>query len=241
MCPHHAQKNVLKPWQQKHWVIPPQANADFVCAMEDVLEVYTRPYDPQRPQVCLDETSKQLVAETREPIPAAPGQPERIDYEYERKGTANLFMVFEPLAGQRRVKVTERRTAVDFAHLIRELSDEQYPHADKIVLVMDNLNTHKPASLYEAFAPAEARRLMERLEIHYTPKHGSWLNMAETELSVLTTQCLNRRIADPATLRQEVAAWERRRNQAKGTVDWRFTTPEARIKLKRLYPSIQLC
>lgn len=221
-------------------MIPPQANAEFVCAMEDVLEVYTRPYDPQRPQVCLDETSKQLVAETREPILAAPGQPERVDYEYERRGTANLFMVFEPLAGQRRVKVTERRTAVDFAHVIQELLDEQYPQAEKIVLVMDNLNTHKPASLYEAFAPAEARRLIERLEIHYTPKHGSWLNMAETELSVLARQCLDRRIPNPIALTQEVAAWERRRNTAKCRVDWRFTTPEARIKLKRLYPSIQL-
>lgn len=209
--------------------------------MEDVLEVYTRPYDPRRPQVCIDETSTQLVAETRVPIPAAPGQPERIDYEYERQGTANLFMVFEPLAGQRRVKVTERRTAIDFAHVIQELVDEQYPQSETLVLVMDNLNTHKPASLYEAFAPAEARRLMERLEIHYTPKHGSWLNMAETELSVLATQCLERRIPDPTTLRQEVAAWEQRRNQAKCTVDWRFTTQDARIKLKRLYPSIQLC
>ena len=222
-------------------MIPPQANAEFVCALEDVLEVYTRPYDPQRPQVCLDATSKQLVADTRQPIPAAPGQPERIDYEYERKGTANLFMVFEPLAGHRRVTVTERRTAVEFAHLIQELVDVQYPQAEQIVLVMDNLNTHKPASLYEAFAPAEARRLIERLEIHSTPKHGSWLNMAATELSVLTMQCLHRRIADPTTLHQEVAAWDQRRNQAKGTVDWRFTTPEARIKLKRLYPSIQLC
>jgi DDE superfamily endonuclease len=221
--------------------MPPQANAAFVCAMEDVLEVYTRPYDPQRPQVCLDETSKPLVAETRVPIPAAPGQPERIDYEYERQGTANLFRVFEPLAGQRRVKVTERRTAIDFAHVIQELVDEQYPQAAKLVLVMDNLNTHQPASLYEAFAPAEARRLMERLEIHDTPKHGSWLKMAETELSVLATPCLDRRIPDPTTLQQEVAAWEQRRNQAKCTVDWRFTTQEARIKLKRLYPSIQLC
>jgi DDE superfamily endonuclease len=208
--------------------------------MEDVLEVYTRPDDPRRPQVCLDETSKQLVAETREPVPAAPGQPERGDYEYERKGTANLFMVFEPLAGHRWVKVTERRTAVDFAHVIQELVDEQYPQAEKIVLVMDNLNTHKPASLYEAFAPAEARRLIERLEIHHTPKHGSWLNMAETELSILATQCLDRRIPSPITLTQEVAAWERQRNTAKCRVDWRFTTHDARIKLKRLYPSIQL-
>ena len=208
--------------------------------MEDVLEVYTRPYDPRRPQVCLDETSKQLVAETRTPLPAAPGQPERVDYEYERQGTANLCMVFEPLAGQRRVKVTERRTAVDFAHLIQELVDEQYPQAEKIVLVMDNLNTHTLASLYEAFTPTEARRLIERLEMHHTPKHGSWLNMAETELSVLATQCWDRRMPSPLTLTQEVAAWERQRNTAKCRVDWRFTTQDARIKLKRLYPSIQL-
>jgi hypothetical protein len=221
-------------------VIPPQANAAFVCAMEDVLEVYMRPYDPQRPQVCIDETSKQLVAETRAPLPASPGQPERVDYEYERQGTANLFMVFEPLAGQRRVKVTERRTAVDFAHLLQEVVDVQYPQADKIVLVMDNLNTHKLASLYEAFAPPEARRLMERLEIHYTPKHGSWLNMAETELSVLATQCLDRRIPHSTTLTREVAAWEHQRNAAQCRINWRFTTPDARIKLKRLYPSIQL-
>ena len=221
-------------------MIPPHANAEFVCAMEDVLEVYTRPYDPQRPQVCIDETSRQLVTETRAPLPASPGQPERIDYEYERHGTANLFMAFEPLAGQRRVKVTERRTAVDFAHLLQEVVDVQYPQADKIVLVMDNLNTHKLASLYEAFVPAEARRLMERLEIHYTPKHGSWLHMAETELSVLATQCLDRRIPNSTTLTQEVAAWERQRNAAQCRVNWRFTTPDARIKLKRLYPSIQL-
>ena len=221
-------------------MIPPQANAEFVCAMEDVLEVYTRPYDPRRPQVCLDETSTQLVEDTREPLPATPGQPVRVDYEYERKGAANLFMVFEPLAGPRQAKVTERRTAVDCAHLIQALVDDHSPQAEKIVLVMDHLNTHKPASLYEAFAPAEARRLMERLEIHDTPKHGSWLNRAETELSVLATQCLARRIPDPTTLAQEVAAWEHRRNAAKCRVDWRFATHDARIKLKRLYPSIQL-
>jgi transposase len=208
--------------------------------MEDVLEVYTRPDDPRRPQVCLDETSTQLVADTRESLPATPGQPARVDYEYDRKGTANLFMVFEPLAGQRQAKVTERRTAVDFAPLIQELVDTHSPQAEKMVLVMDNLNTHTPASLYEAFAPAEARRLMERLEIHYTPKHGSWLNMAETELSVLATQCLDRRIPDPTTLTQEGAAWERRRNAATCRVDWHFTTHDARITLKRLYPSIQL-
>jgi len=221
-------------------VIPPQANAAFVCAMEDVLEVYTRPYDPRRPQVCLDETSKQLVAETREPIPAAPGQPARIDYEDERKGTANLFMVFEPLAGQRRGKVTERRTAIDFAQVRQELVDEQYPPAEKIVLLMDHLNTHKSASLYEAFAPTAARRLLERLEIHYPPKPGSWLDRAETELRVLATQCLDRRIPDPLTLTKEVATWERQRNAAQCRVAWRFTTHDARIKLKRLYPSIQL-
>lgn len=189
--------------------------------------------------VCFDEQSKQLIRETRKPIPAAAGRPERIDYEYERNGTANLFMIFEPLAGKRRVKVTDRRTAVDFAEVIRELVDS-YRAAEKIVLVMDNLNTHKVASLYEAFPPEEARRLIERLEIHYTPKHGSWLNMAETELSVLTKQCLNRRIPDKPTLTSEVAAWEVSRNTARCRVDWQFTTENARIKLKRLYPSIQI-
>jgi transposase len=207
--------------------------------MEDVLEVYQRPYDAKRPVVCLDEQSKQLIRETRRPIPATPGQPERVDYEYERNGTANLFMTFEPLAGRRRVTVTDRRTKVDFAQVIRELVDEQYPRAERIVLVMDNLNTHKLSSLYEAFAPAEARRLIERLEVHYTPKHGSWLNMAETELSVLSTQCLDRRIGEKDDLRVEVAAWEQRRNTAKCRVDWQFTTADARVKLKRLYPSIQ--
>lgn len=207
--------------------------------MEDVLEVYKRPHDPERPVVCLDETSKQLIGETRTPIPAAPGRPERIDYEYERHGTANLFMLFEPLAGWRHVEVTDRRTAVDFATVLRDLSDRYYPQAQKIVLVMDNLNTHKLASLYEAFTPEEARRLAERFEIHYTPKHGSWLDMAETELSVLARQCLKRRIDNRDDLRREVAAWEKHRNEAESVVDWRFTTANARIKLKRLYPSIQ--
>jgi hypothetical protein len=207
--------------------------------MEDVLEVYQRPYDPKRPVVCLDEQSKQLIRETRAPIPARPGYPERVDYEYERNGTANLFMVFEPLAGRRRVKVTDRRTKIDFAQVIRELVDEQYPEAEKVVLVMDNLNTHKLGSLYEAFTPAEARRLIGRLEVHHTPKHGSWLNIAETELSVLTGQCLDRRIGEKGELRSEVAAWEQPRNTAKCRVDWQFTTADARIKLKRLYPTIQ--
>jgi len=221
-------------------VIPPKANAEFVCAMEDVLEVYPRPYDPQRPVVCLEEASKPLVAETRVPIPAAPGKLARIDDEYERKGTANLFMVFEPLAGQRQVTVTDRRTAIDFAHVIRDVVDVYSPQADPLVLVMDNLNTHKPAALYEAFEPAEARRLLARLEIHHTPKHGRWLNMAETELSVLVTQCLDRRLPDKEPLTREVAAWERQRNTAECRIDWQFTTQDARIKLKRLYPSIEL-
>ena len=220
-------------------MIPPQANAAFVCAMEDVLDVYTRPYDPTHPVVCLDEINKQLVAETRTPLPTEPGQPKRVDYEYERQGTANLFMTFEPLTGHRQVAVTDRRTAVDFATVVRELLDVRYLHAERVVLVLDNLNTHTPAALYEAFEPAVARRLIERLEIHHTPKHGSWLNMAEIELSVLSRQCLDRRIPDAATLTQEVAAWEQARNAITCPVDWRFTTPDARIKLKRLYPSIQ--
>jgi len=221
-------------------VIPPPANAEFVCAMEEVLEVYTRPYDPTRPVVCLDETSKQLVSETRTPLPAEPGQPERVDYEYERQGTANLFMAVEPLTGQRHVTVTDRRTAVDFAQVVKALLEVHYPHAEKVVLVLDNLNTHKPAALYQAFEPAVAWRLLERLEIHHTPKHGSWLNMAEIELSVLSQQCLNRRIPDTATLTREVAAWQQARNADPRPVNWRFTTADARIKLKRLYPSIKV-
>ena len=219
-------------------MIPPEQNGDFVAAMEDVLEVYQRPHDPTRPVVCLDEQSKQLIRETRTPIAAKPGRPERCDYEYERNGTANLFMLFAPLEGWRQVKVTDRRTKLDFAEVIRELVAVHYPSASKIVLVMDNLNTHKIGSLYEAFPPAEARRLIEKLEIHHTPKHGSWLNMAETELSVLTKQCLDRRIPEAATLTREVAAWVKSRNDANAKIDWRFTTDKARSKLKRLYPSI---
>ena len=208
--------------------------------MEEVLAVYTRPYDPTRPVVCLDETSKQLVSETRTPLPAEPGQPERVDYEYERQGTANLFMAVEPLTGQRHVTVTDRRTAVDFAQVVKALLEVHYPHAEKVVLVLDNLNTHKPAALYQTFEPAVAWRLLERLEIHHTPKHGSWLNMAEIELSVLSQQCLNRRIPDTATLTREVAAWQQARNADPRPVNWRFTTADARIKLKRLYPSIEV-
>lgn len=220
-------------------MIPPRANAEFVCAMEDVLEVYTRPHDPARPVVCLDEISKQRVSETRLPLPVEPGQPERVDYEYERRGTAHLFMTFEPLTGQRHVTVTDRRTTVDFAQEVQELLEVRYPHAENVVLVLDNLNTHKPAALYQAFDPAVARRLLERLEIHHTPKHGSWLNMAEIELSVLSRQCLDRRIPDAATLAREVTAWQQARNADPRPVHWHFTTPDARIKLKRLYPSIQ--
>ena len=206
--------------------------------MEDVLEVYHLPHDPDCPVVCVDETSKQLIAETRVPIPAKPGQPKRYDYEYERNGTANLFMMFAPLEGWRHVKVTDRHTAVDYAQVLKDLSDTHFPGATKIVLVQDNLNTHKPASLYEAFPAAEARRLVERFEWHYTPKHGSWLDMAESELSVLSSQCLDRRIPDKQTLIEEVAAWEEDRNKHHAKADWQFTTADARIKLKRLYPAL---
>ena len=203
------------------------------------MEVYHRPHDPKRPVVCFDESSKQLIKETRVPIPAVPGRPAIADYEYERNGTANLFMMFEPLGGRRRVIVTERRTAVDYAHAIQNLVDVQYPLAQKIVLVQDNLNTHRPASLYEAFTPDEARRLIEKLEIHYTPKHGSWLNMAETELGILGRQCLDRRLPDRPKLTTEVAAWERDRNEMKCQVDWQFTTADARVKLRRLIRALR--
>ena len=206
--------------------------------MEDVLEVYHRPPDPEYPVVCVDETSKQLISETRVPIKAKPGQPARHDYEYERNGTANLFMMFAPLQGWRHVEVTDRHTAVDFAHMLRDLSDIHFPSAKKIVLMEDNLNTHKPASLYEAFPAAEARRLVERFEWHYTPKHGSWLNMAESELSVLSGQCLDRRIPDKQTLTEEIVAWEDSRNKKHVKADRQFTTADARVKLKRLYPAM---
>ena len=220
-------------------MIPPEANAAFVAAMEDVLEVYQRPHDPERPLVCLDETSKQMVAETRAPIPAQPGQKARHDYEYERKGVANLFMIFAPLEGRRHVKVTDHHAAIDYAQVLKELSDTHFPGAAKIVLVQDNLSTHKPASLYEAFPAAEARRLCERFEWHYTPKHGSWLDMAESELGVLATQCLDRRIPDKLNLIEEVAAWEEHRNKHHAKADWQFTTDDARVKLKKLYPQFE--
>ncbi len=202
------------------------------------MEVYSRPYDPLRPQVCIDEKSKQLLGDVRGPLACAPGRTAREDYHYERKGVANIFIASEPLAGWRCVRVTERRTKVDFARFVKEVVDIHYPHAEKIVMVMDNLNTHNPSSLYEAFEPEEARRLTKRLEIHHTPKRGSWLNMAEIELSVLARQCLDGRIPDRETLRRETAAWEEGRNAMESAIDWRFTTADARIKLKHLYPEI---
>ena len=204
-----------------------------------MLEVYQRPYDPQRPVVCLDETSKQLIGEVRTPVPAAPGQVAHYDCEYVRHGVANLFMIFEPLAGQRDVEVTDRRTKKDYAECLRKLSDEGYPDAERIVLVHDNLNTHSPASLYEAFDPAEAKRPAERFEFHYTPKHGSWLDMAEIELGILGRQCLSQRIDNIKDLRRQVETWEKSRDKAEVKVNWQFTTADARIKLKRLYPSTE--
>jgi len=220
-------------------VIAPQASASFVANMEDVLEVYQRPRDRHRPVVCLDETSKQMIIEARAAIPAAPGRKARHDYEYERNGVANLFMMFAPLEGWRCIKVTDRRTAADYAHVLKDLSDTHFPDVAKIVLVQDNLSTHRPASLYEAFPAAEARRLTERFEWHYTPKHGSWLDMAESELGVLATQYLNRRIPNKPTLINEVAAWQNNRNKHHVKADWQFTTDDARVKLKTLYPQFQ--
>lgn len=206
--------------------------------MEDVLAVYTRPRDADYPLVCLDETSKQFLAETRLPIPMKPGRSARCDYEYERNGTANIFMMFAPLEGWRHVKVTDRHTAVDYAHVLKELADRYFANAKTVVLVQDNLNIHGKGSLYEAFPAAEARRLVERFEWHYTPKHGSWLDLAESELGVLTSQCLNRRIAAKQTLVEEIAAWEHDRNANHAKANWQFSTSNARIKLKHLYPAI---
>jgi hypothetical protein len=252
--PADAEKNELKPWQKKNWCIPPEQNAAFVCAMEDVLEVYSRPYDPKRPQVCLDEGAKQILSEVREPIGMKPrqsaesaeteaesdkpGQAARVDNEYKREGTCSLFMLFEPLAGKRRVLVRNRRTAQDFAEVVQWLCEAMYPKAERIVLVLDNLNTHGPHSLYERFEPAMARRFSEKIEWHYTPKHGSWLNMAEIELSALSTQCLSERMGSRERLESEVAAWETARNAQAVKADWRFTMEQARNRLKRLYPTI---
>lgn len=226
----------MKPWLKQQWCIP-AVSGEFVWRMEDVLDLYAAPYDARRPTVCFDERPCQLSRDTRAPLPPKPGQPQRYDYEYKREGTCNLFMTFQPLAGWRKVQVTARRTKQDFAHCMKALVDEDFPDAEMIRVVLDNLNTHSPASLYEAFAPEEARRIAHKLEFHHTPKHGSWLNMAEVELAVLSDQCLDRRIPDRDTMQREVKAWEQTRNAQKATVQWRFTTTEARAKLTRLYPS----
>ena len=222
---------------RKRWCIP-TVGAEFVWRMEDLLELYALPYNPKRPLVCFDEKMVQLVAETRRALPATPGRPERFDYEYKRNGTSNLFVYFQPWIGWRHVRVTGQRTKVDFAECMRYLVDELLPEAEVVVVVIDNLNTHTPAALYEAFPPAEAQRILKRLEFHYTPKHGSWLNMVEIEIGVLSNQCLDRYIPDSETLTTEIAAWEKTRNEHKATIDWQFTTAKARIKLQRLYPVI---
>jgi hypothetical protein len=226
----------LQPHRRIGWVIPPEHNAEFVAHMEDILDLYHRPYQAPCPVVCMDEHPVQLVKEVRQPLPMTPGCPPRYDSEYERNGTAVNFLFTEPLAGWRKVTVRAQRTRVDWAEEIRQLLEEDYPQAEKVILVCDQLNTHTLASLYEAFPPAEAHRLVQRLELHHTPKHGSWLNIAEIELSALSQQCLDQRIPDPQTLAQETKAWEQRRNASQKTVDWQFTTDDARIKLKRLYP-----
>jgi DDE superfamily endonuclease len=223
------------------WCIPPESDAEFVCAMENVLAVYKRPYDSSHPVVCFDEKSKQLVGEVAVPMSAAPGRVACHDYEYVRNGTANLFMLVEPLRGWRHVTITSRRTKLDFARQMKELVEVHYPKATKVTLVMDNLNTHRMSCLYEAFSPEEARRIVEKIEVVHTPKHGSWLDMAECELSVLEKQCLGDRVADEATLHQQVSLWNQDRNHRSRKIDWQFRTPDARIKLRRLYPQITLC
>ena len=232
------QDNELKPWLKEEWCIPPTQNAEFVYHMEDVLEVYQRPENARFPLICFDETPVQLISETLQSIPAQKRHPERYDYEYRREGTANLFMFFAPLLNWRHVKATQQRTKADWAICIDELVHQHFPKAERCVLVEDNLNTHTPAALYETFEPAKARSILDRLELHFTPKHGSWLNMAEIELSVLSRQCLNGYIPHREFLTSETTAWESERNMQRATVDWRFTTADARIKLKRLYPVI---
>jgi hypothetical protein len=228
----------LRPHLSKYWKIPPEADAAFAAAMEDVLAVYQMPQDPRVPLICMDESSKQLIGEVQPPIGMAPGHGQIIDHEYVRNGVVSLFVEVEPLNGRRHVEVTAQRTRADFARFIKAMLDERHPGADKVRLVMDNLNTHNIASLYETFAPAEARRLAEKLETQHTPKHGSWLNIAQIELSVLSRQCLDRRIPSAEQLRKEIAAWESVRNNRNAPVNWRFTTEDARIKLKHIYPKL---
>ena len=229
----------MKPWLVEQWCLAPTADPAFVWQMEDVLDVYQRPFDPDRPVVCLDETSRQLLADARPPRSAVPGHPARHDPEYVRNGVANCFLVTEPLRGWRAVMVSDQRTRLDFARCIKEVVDVHYPAVDRIVLVLDQLNTHSPASLYAAFPPAEAKRLADKVEIHHTPKHGSWLNMAELELSVLQRQCLRQRLPDRAAMTSEVTAWADRRNAQTRRIDWQFTTADARTKLRRLYPAFE--
>jgi len=228
----------LKPWKRKGWVIPPLQNGDFVANMEKVLEVYKRPYDEKRPVVCMDESPKQLIGETQTPIKAKPGKVEKFDYEYVRNGVCNIFICVEPLSGKRYVKVTKRKTKQDWAHFLKEIA-EKYTDAEKITLVMDNLETHKPGSLYDTFPAEKAKTLWDRFEFVYTPKHGSWLNMAEIEINVLMGQCLKGRIPDFEKVKSQVKAWETARNNKNAKIKWQFTTEDARVKLKRLYPSFE--
>lgn len=226
----------MRPWKRQQWVIPPEQSGSFVAQMEQVLDVYKRPYDARRPVVCMDESPRQLIRETRAPVAEGRGRAARYDYEYERCGTCNVFMAVEPLAGKRLVRLTERKTKSDWASFLQEIA-RRYRRAEKITLVMDNLNTHEPGSLYETFSPAEAKALWDRFEFVYTPKHGSWLNMAEIELNVLIKQCLDRRIDNLEEMQAEVEAWQKRRNNVGSQIDWQFTKDDARIKLKRLYPT----
>lgn len=218
-------------------MIPPEQSAEFVCGMEHILDLYEKPYDPQQPLVCIDEGLKQLISEIRQPLPLTPGQPQRYDYAYEREGSCSFFIAFEPLQGRRQIEVTGQRRMTEYAEFVRQLVDVHYPDADTIHIVQDNLNTHKPASFYEAFPASEAHRILERVSFHYTPKHGSWLNMAEIELSILNSQCLDRRIQSQGFLTSEIQAWVAERDSRQSKIDWQFTTPKARLKLKRLYPS----
>jgi transposase len=231
-------ENELKPWQKKMWCIP-KVDAEFVARMEDVLDLYAEVPDERRPVVCFDETPRQLIGESRVPVAAKPGKPARVDYEYVRNGTANVFMFVDAHRPWRHAKVTDRRTSGDFAECMRDVADKHYPKAERIRMVMDNLSTHTPAALYETFEPAEARRVLRRLEFHYTPKHASWLNMVEIEIGVMVSQCLDRRIPEKAILVSEVAAWERRRNRDKAAIKWLFTVERAREKLGRAYPTFE--
>jgi hypothetical protein len=235
-----VKKNDIKPWIVKTWCVPPEADAEYVWRMEDVIQTYLLPYDPRYPVVCFDEACKQLFGEVRPAQRTRPRRPTRIDYEYERKGVCHQLLMCEPLRGWRHVKVSERRTRRDYAQCVRELVDMHYPKAKQIRLVQDNLNTHDGASLYEAFPPAEARRILDKIDFHYTPKHGSWLNMAETEINIMNSQCLNRRLDNQPLLAAEVAAWEQKRNMAKARIHWTFTLAAARRKLGKLYPSIEV-